>query len=357
MKKLLSVIWFGAMSTSAFALTAADQVKINEIYFAGSASGETQDGFIELYNAGDQAAFLDGALLLQGPDTFAQIAFKIPGIPGESHYPLAPGMFTVIAIDAHDFSQDDPRELNLSGATFETYWMYEADPGDNVGAVNLINIMDIPFEWFLEAEQGQVLLATGEEWSIQLCDTGGNSFCEVPLEEIVDGVEYIFDPSSGEPILRDEIDSGVIAGIAPQSGQSAERILPGHESDDSSLDFVIRPHPSPGYQTSLAAEDMPTEIAHSLQFDAIYPNPFNSETRISFKLPQSGYVQLVVLDILGNPVQILLSGRMEAGVYEVPWNGMGKQGMLPTGAYFVRLTTASGEAVSKVILSPQTNVL
>jgi hypothetical protein len=48
-----------------------------------------------------------------------------------------------------------------------------------------------------------------------------------------------------------------------------------------------------------------------------YPNPFNPETRISYSIPEAGYVDLRIYNLLGQEVQTLVSETKEAGEHTV----------------------------------------
>ncbi len=51
-----------------------------------------------------------------------------------------------------------------------------------------------------------------------------------------------------------------------------------------------------------------------------YPNPFNPSTTISFSIPQSGNVKLSVYNLLGQEVQNLVNGFVEAGNHTINFN-------------------------------------
>ncbi len=51
-----------------------------------------------------------------------------------------------------------------------------------------------------------------------------------------------------------------------------------------------------------------------------YPNPFNPSTRLTFSLPESAVVSLVVHDVLGREVAIVAQGQYAAGVHTATWN-------------------------------------
>jgi hypothetical protein len=72
-----------------------------------------------------------------------------------------------------------------------------------------------------------------------------------------------------------------------------------------------------------------------------YPNPFNPETTITFTLPHTVPVSLIIYDISGRVVQKLVEGVRSAGRYDIQFNGSG----LPSGLYIYRLK--AGETVSE----------
>ena len=72
-----------------------------------------------------------------------------------------------------------------------------------------------------------------------------------------------------------------------------------------------------------------------------YPNPFNPATKISFELKVSGYVNLIVYDVIGNEVEVLLSEKKNAGNYSVEFDGTSAAGGLSSGVYFYKLEVNS----------------
>ena len=64
-----------------------------------------------------------------------------------------------------------------------------------------------------------------------------------------------------------------------------------------------------------------------------YPNPFNPVTKISYAIPQAGFVTLKVYDLLGKEVATLVNENKVAGEYVVDFNA----GNLASGIYFYRI--------------------
>jgi photosystem II stability/assembly factor-like uncharacterized protein len=77
-----------------------------------------------------------------------------------------------------------------------------------------------------------------------------------------------------------------------------------------------------------------------------YPNPFNPTTTISYSIPQSGFVELKIYDILGKEVAVLVDEEKSAGKYKVIFNGNN----LSSGVYFYKLQTGSFMSAKKFVL-------
>ncbi len=78
----------------------------------------------------------------------------------------------------------------------------------------------------------------------------------------------------------------------------------------------------------------------------IYPNPFNSQTQISFTLANPGQIELSLYDILGRQVEILASGLYGEGEHELTLNA----GDLPSGLYFVNLQSGTIRTAQRLLL-------
>jgi len=80
--------------------------------------------------------------------------------------------------------------------------------------------------------------------------------------------------------------------------------------------------------------------------ESISPNPFNNATEISFKLAESGRVNLRVFDIMGREVANLVTDYLTPGKHSFTWNARD----LSTGMYLIHLTTEEGVLTEKAIL-------
>ncbi len=77
-----------------------------------------------------------------------------------------------------------------------------------------------------------------------------------------------------------------------------------------------------------------------------FPNPFNPETTIRFRLPSAGPASVAVYDLLGRRVATAAERNFPAGVHSVTWNGGG----FPSGLYFYRLHTGAATLTKKMLL-------
>jgi hypothetical protein len=92
---------------------------------------------------------------------------------------------------------------------------------------------------------------------------------------------------------------------------------------------------------------MPVEFALKQN----YPNPFNPETNIEFSLAKETYVSLTVFNLLGQEVQTIVNGTVEAGNHIARWNGKNDNGAnVPSGIYFYRIYTPDFAQTNKMVL-------
>ncbi len=89
-----------------------------------------------------------------------------------------------------------------------------------------------------------------------------------------------------------------------------------------------------------------TELPKEFALSQNYPNPFNPSTKISYDLPVSNFVTLIIYDITGREVAKLVNEHMNAGRYDVTFNGAN----FASGMYFYKITAGSFSSVKRMIL-------
>ncbi|WP_020529712.1 LamG-like jellyroll fold domain-containing protein [Flexithrix dorotheae] len=82
-----------------------------------------------------------------------------------------------------------------------------------------------------------------------------------------------------------------------------------------------------------------------------YPNPFQSETRLTYKLEKAGPVKLSIYNTAGQEIKNLVEKNQLPGDYTYTWNASG----FNPGLYIFRLETSSQLITGKLLLSTNGN--
>jgi len=77
-----------------------------------------------------------------------------------------------------------------------------------------------------------------------------------------------------------------------------------------------------------------------------FPNPFNPTTRIRFDLPQEAQVNIQILNLLGQPVALLLNQKQPAGSYELKWDASS----VASGVYLIQFVAGEFRKQQKMLL-------
>ena len=93
-------------------------------------------------------------------------------------------------------------------------------------------------------------------------------------------------------------------------------------------------------------ENISAEVPGSYSLGQNYPNPFNSTSNLKFEIVNTGDVKMVVYDIMGREVQTLVNERLNAGTYEVKFDGSS----LNSGVYFYKMVTERYTETKKMLL-------
>lgn len=82
-----------------------------------------------------------------------------------------------------------------------------------------------------------------------------------------------------------------------------------------------------------------------------YPNPFNPETTISYKLRKAGHVTLDIFNIKGQKVNSLVNKKQVQGNHTVIWNGRDDNNRaVASGVYFYKMRSGFFSSTKKMIL-------
>ncbi len=97
--------------------------------------------------------------------------------------------------------------------------------------------------------------------------------------------------------------------------------------------------------------DLDAQPVVSFSVDQNVPNPFVSNTRIRFALPESRAVSLKVYNVEGRLVRTLADRAYPAGRHELAWDGNdGTGSRVTSGVYFYRFSAGPFESEKKMVV-------
>ncbi len=240
---------------------------ISEVFYAGSCGSSFYfyDQYVEVYNAAADTLFLDNVIVtrqaqMKDPEletrdyTRAVYAFQLHGTGRQ--YPIAPGQHVVIAADAINHKQfcvnspnlslTNPMLSRLPGEPYKLYETFNAlgNDYDVPGVPNFDNIMPgRTTDLLINLSHNAIVIAEGGVYPVD-----ENNYLCIPIEKVIDGVEYASNPYTTTKEMTVRIDAGFAGvGITKYSGQSTERREPGLDTNNSTFDFVVIPYATPGY--------------------------------------------------------------------------------------------------------------
>jgi hypothetical protein len=137
----------------------------------------------------------------------------------------------------------------------------------------------------------------------------------------------------------------------PSVALRAERIGPGGGA------FVARVYNGAGLWRDCdpVVSELSATAPEAFTLEAPYPNPARSSepVRVAFGLAEASAVRIAVYDLVGREVARLVDSPMEAGRYEVAWDGRdAAQGALAAGVYVVRMEAGAFSHALRVTVMP-----
>jgi len=92
--------------------------------------------------------------------------------------------------------------------------------------------------------------------------------------------------------------------------------------------------------------DSDIELPSDYDLVSVYPNPFNSTTKITYNLPYGSYVSLSLFDLSGREAKTVVNSYQPSGTHTTILNSNN----LVTGTYFIQLAASGKTAKRSVIL-------
>ena len=101
---------------------------------------------------------------------------------------------------------------------------------------------------------------------------------------------------------------------------------------------------------------LPERLPRQTQLLANYPNPFNPETWIPFRLAQDSTVMAKIYDLTGKQIRMIELGHLPAGNYvesnrTIYWDGKTQDGeQVSPGTYFYQVQAGSYSETRKMLI-------
>jgi len=176
-----------------------------------------------------------------------------------------------------------------------------------------------------ELDFGQVVLGESGELTFTI-DNAGTGILEV--SGITSSCpSFSPDPTSGSVVAVDDLMEVTVTYTPQELGVCNETLTIATNDEPIVINLVgecVATGLSPAQETSI-----PT----SLGVDPCYPNPFNAETVIPFRLPQASDVSIVIYSVDGRLVDQIDLGMTSPGYHRMIWSPTNST----TGVYFVEL--------------------
>ena len=103
--------------------------------------------------------------------------------------------------------------------------------------------------------------------------------------------------------------------------------------------------------TGIANAGQQGQIATTFTIVGNYPNPFNSETTIEYRVQKKTHITLHIFDILGRRVRTLINEVVPGGTHSIVWDGKDENGqMMGSGLYFYVMRSEDHIEKRKTIL-------
>ena len=100
-------------------------------------------------------------------------------------------------------------------------------------------------------------------------------------------------------------------------------------------------------QVSIIDETLP--VSYNL-YNA-YPNPFNPITTLQYDLPEDGFVNITIYDMIGRVVNNLVSSQQRAGYKSIQWNATNSTGQpVSAGLYLYTIEAGQFRQTKKMVL-------
>ncbi len=159
--------------------------------------------------------------------------------------------------------------------------------------------------------------------------------------------------NQGSYYIRDDISNGALFSYNMKTGEgrSAPDIL--HKGGDCDT-LVISRDAIEGfiivYDFTSPVNEGDMTISNVLAVTNAKPNPFASETALTFNVPSTSFISVEVFDAVGNRVTTLANDVFTAGQHTINWNGTAEGVSVANGMYTVRISDGVHSGTYQLVL-------
>ncbi len=280
----------------------------------------------------------------------------------------------------------DPRNTNIFGGIYQAAALLHAAKGgfnmtlrwETIGGYGILS-------WFPEFRE----LPPYFSWRFLIEVAGlrsgaqiiGCSTTEPPLENLLHHGNMNVSAYTVQPFAIQRIDGGISVVLINKYHQAETTVLvnvpPGMGSyeiyrfSEDRMNSCFSPLESGTTENSVSFDSPPYSISvlkfylatkvnvfdeqNSLpqnpNFVSGYPNPFNSSVKLHYQIARNSFVELVILNLLGQKIRTLVNEMQDSGSKAVAWDGRDESGnIVPNGVYWVRLKVGGNVSQNKVVM-------
>jgi subtilisin family serine protease len=281
------------------------------------------------------------------------VATPIKASSGDANGDLSVNVLDIMSIVSYILGQN-PQPFIL-----------EASDINNDSLVNVLDVIGV-VNIILDGTAKTAAIASTGNARIELTGDQLNLSTDVPVAGIqfklrgsgVDALQYIPNSVLGsfEVVSGMQGDSSrtfilfSMSGAAIPFGQNTLGTFQGIHSGISISEAIISNSAGQNIVTSVFDNGVPL-IPREFYLHQNYPNPFNASTIIQYGLPEHSEVKIYIYNILGQQVKLFELGEINAGRYEVHWEGKNNSDItVASGIYFYRFVTPKYTQVKKLVL-------
>ncbi|KAB2921214.1 MAG: T9SS type A sorting domain-containing protein [Bacteroidetes bacterium] len=201
--------------------------------------------------------------------------------------------------------------------------------------------------WYVKTKKGDTCFA---QWRPAIAADGNYAVSAyIPFSNAKAARYKVYHKNGMELVVKDQspVKNGWLPlGTFPFAKGSAGYVRLGDGSDSTGQELVFDALQF-AFSSPLSVTHRPEAAPSHLALEQNFPNPFNPSTTITFTVPVSGPVTLTVHDLLGRTVAVPVRSHLDAGRYDVPFDGA----ELSSGVYLYRLTAGGTTTARRMLLA------